>query len=200
MELSKQTKRVLGTLTGWFENKNYPPSLRELAKNLGFTSTWPVRYHINKLAGMGYVKFTKGIARGIELAQEPGKSAGMPAGIPILGRISAGLPVSALENMEGYLDLKNMFNKTNDTFALRVKGDSMSDAGIFAGDIALVRRQETAINGDLVVAMIGEEALLKKFYLSKDEIKLQPANPGYKPILTKNARILGKVIAILRRY
>ena len=192
-KLSSTTLRVFDAISEWFKSHHYPPTLRELAQALRFSSTWPVRYHINKLIEAGYIKMDKKVSRGIGLLKKS-------AGIPILGRVSAGLPAEALENNEGYLDLSNMFDKSDDLFALKVKGDSMKDEGIFEGDIAFVRKQQVASDGSVVVALIDNEALIKKFYFTLQGIRLEPANPKYQPIISKDVAILGKVIAVFRKY
>ncbi|OGS21094.1 MAG: repressor LexA [Elusimicrobia bacterium RIFOXYA2_FULL_39_19] len=192
-KISGTTKRVLDTINQWFKTRHYPPTLRELAQTLNFSSTWPVRYHINKLIELGYLKMDKKISRGLGLTQKN-------TGIPVLGRVSAGLPVDAVENIEEHIDLSAEFKKENGIFALKVKGDSMKDAGILEGDTVFVRKQPTAANGDIVVALIGDEALVKKYFITPQGIKLVAANPKYKPLVSKEAVILGKVISVLRKY
>jgi repressor LexA len=191
--MSKTTEKVLSVITDWFKQYHYPPTVRELADKCGFSSTWPVRYHLGKLAELGHIRLNKKISRGIELITQI-------TGIPIIGKVSAGKPVDATENFEGYVDLAGMFKNRDELFALKIKGDSMAGAGIFENDIVFVKKQEQATNGDIVVAMIGDEALVKKYYLRKSGINLEPANPKYETIITKETKILGKVIAVFRNY
>ncbi|OGS27595.1 MAG: repressor LexA [Elusimicrobia bacterium RIFOXYB2_FULL_48_7] len=192
--LSQSTQKVLDTLNTWFKQNHYPPTLRELAHLLDFSSTWPVRYHINKLVEQGYIKMDRKISRGIGLLRPSEAS-----GIPVIGRVSAGLPVDAVENFDGHIDLPGMFKKEDNIFALKVKGDSMKDAGILPGDTVFVRKQPNASNGDIVVAMIGDEALVKKYYLTKQGVKLEAANPKYQPVISKEVKIAGKVVGVLRK-
>lgn len=192
-KISESQGKVLDCITDWVKTHNYPPTLRELCKLTGLKSTWTVRYHLNNLQEAGYIRLKKGFSRGLVLLKNA-------FGIPVLGSISAGRPVDAIENMDGYIDLSGMFRDQKDMFALRIKGDSMKDEGIFEGDIALVKKQSSAQNGDIVAARIDNEALVKKFYLAKSGVKLVPANPKYQHIITKEAQIIGKVVGILRKY
>jgi|SRR3989339_1021282 len=191
--ISKSQSKVLNCITDWVKAHDYPPTLRELSKLTGFKSTWTIRYHLNNLQEAGYIKLKKGFSRGIILMKNV-------FGIPVLGSISAGKPVDAIENIDGQIDLSNMFKDQKDMFALKVKGDSMQDAGIFEGDIAFVKKQLTAQDGEIVVALLDSEAVVKKYYLTKSGIKLVPANQKYQPIISKNAQIIGKVVGIIRKY
>jgi len=191
-ELTKKQKRVLDFIVEQIRLNGSPPTIREIGKHFGFSALEGPRVHLRALAKKGYIRLKKGISRGIELL--------VPAfGIPILGRISAGKPSEAIENIEGYIDLSRIFKEKN-LFALKVKGDSMEGEGIKEGDLAIVRKQSLANNGDIVVALIEDEALVKKFYKDKNGIRLEAGNPKYSPILTQKAEIIGKVIKILRDY
>ena len=192
-KITETQSKVLNCVIDWVKTHEYPPTLRELSKLTGLKSTWTVRYHLNNLQSAGYLKLKKGLSRGVILLNNV-------FGIPVLGNISAGRPVDAVENIEGYVDLSNMFNDRKDMFALRIKGDSMTEAGIFEGDIAFIKKQASAQDGDIVAALIGSEALVKTFYLTKAGVKLVPANPKYQPIITKEAQIMGKVVGIVRKY
>jgi repressor LexA len=192
MQLKDRTQKVMESIRSWFEENNRPPTLRELAKESGYSSTWPLRYHLKKLAEAGYITMKKNLARGMELLKPV-------YGIPLLGRISAGRPIDAVENIEYRIDsVAEMFGVKN-TFALRVQGDSMKDAGIFNGDTVIIKQQKTASNGDIVAALLGSEATVKKFFLTPDGIKLEPANPEYEPIVSKEIKVLGRVIGVLRK-
>ena len=190
---SKTQQRVLECIINWFNDHKLPPTLRELTKELGYNSTCSTRYYLTKLKEEGYIRLRKGIARGIELIKPI-------TGIPILGRVSAGKPIDAIENIEEYIDPSSMFKNTKDLFALKIKGDSMIQDGIFEGDIVFVHKQQKVNNGEIVVALIEDEAVVKKFYLTQEGVKLVSANPKYKPIISKNVQILGKVITVLRKY
>jgi repressor LexA len=192
MELKDKTRKVLDKITGWFSDHNRPPTLRELAKETGFSSTWPLRYHLNKLVAAGYINMRKSLSRGMELTRPL-------LGIPLVGRISAGRPIDAIENIDEHIDsIAQMFG-LRDTFALRVRGDSMEGEGIFDNDTVIVRKQRTATDGDVVAALLENDATVKKFYMTPDGIKLEPANPKYEPIISKDIRVLGKVIGVLRK-
>lgn len=192
MQLKNRTLHVMESIKSWFEENDRPPTLRELSKEAGYSSTWPLRYHLKKLAEAGYINMKKNLSRGMELLKPV-------YGIPMVGRISAGRPINAAENIEYRIDsVAEMFGVKN-TFALRVQGDSMKDAGIFDGDTVIIKQQKTAANGDIVAALLGSEATVKKFFLTPDGIRLEPANPEYEPIVSKEIKILGRVIGVLRK-
>jgi repressor LexA len=192
MQLNGKTLKVMESIKSWFEENNRPPTLRELAKEAGYSSTWPLRYHLKKLSEAGYIDMKKNLSRGMELLKPV-------YGIPMVGAISAGRPITAAENIEYRIDsVAEMFGVKN-TFALRVKGDSMTGAGIFNGDTVIIKQQKTAENGDIVAALLGSEATVKKFFMTPEGIKLEPANPAYDPIVSKEIRILGRVVGVLRK-
>ncbi|MCE5301202.1 MAG: transcriptional repressor LexA [Spirochaetia bacterium] len=193
MQPHGKTREILDIIVDRFKNHGTPPTLRDLAKEAGFSSTWPVRYHLNKLAEAGYIKMKKNISRGIELMDQA-------TGVPILGNISAGRPIEAIENPEGYIDsVADYLGVKNDSFALKVKGDSMIGAGIFDGDIVFVRRQQTADDGEIVAAIIGDEVTVKRFFLTDRGIELRAENPKYGPIITKQAQLLGRIAGVVRK-
>jgi repressor LexA len=192
MQLKDKTSKVLESIKRWFEENDRPPTLRELAKETGFSSTWPLRYHLNKLVKAGYINMKKSLSRGMELTRPL-------LGIPLVGRISAGVPIDAIENIEEHIDsITEMFG-LRDMFALRVKGDSMVGEGIFDGDTVIVRKQRTATDGDIIAALLENDATVKKFYLTGDGVRLEPANPKYAPIVSKEIKVLGKVVGVLRK-
>ncbi len=191
MELKNKTKKILEIINNWLREYNYPPTLRELAKESGLKSTWTVRYHLKKLAEHGFINIKKNLSRGIELTRG--------YGIPLLGRISAGLPVEAIENIDKYINnISDLFG-TKDIFGLRVKGDSMIGAGIFDGDIVIIKKQPKAENGEIVAALIDNEATVKRFYRDKNFVKLVPENPKYAPIISQNIQIIGKIVGVIRK-
>lgn len=172
----------------------FPPTLREIAGHFGFSSTGTVRDHLKALARKGYLELTRQKARAI------GISGGM-SGIPIAGRVVAGEPRLAEQDIEGYLDLRELARPRGDLFALRVDGDSMKDAGIMAGDTVVVRRQARAEDGDIVVALVNDEATVKFLRRKGGGFSLHPANSAYRPIpLGASARILGRVVTVMRNY
>jgi repressor LexA len=193
MQISKKTEKILEALKTWAKEHSQPPTLRELAKEAGLKSTWTVRYHLAKLARAGVVKLKNSISRGIELSIKP-------RGIPLLGKVSAGRPIEAIENVDEYIyDLPELFG-VKEMFALRVKGDSMEGEGILDNDILFVKKQETAYEGDIVAALLGTETVVKKFYKDKNGVRLVSANPKYEDIISRDARIIGKIVGVVRRY
>jgi repressor LexA len=169
--------------------------VREIGEKFKFSSTGTVRDYLRALTRKGYIKLSERKSRGIELIRS------LTQGIPILGRVAAGEPNLAVEDIEGYIDLEEFQpHLASDVFALRVKGDSMIDAGIHEGDLVIVKRQGTALTGQIVVALINSDEATVKYIKQKDgKIYLQPANAKYKPIFAEFT-IIGKVIAVFRKY
>jgi repressor LexA len=192
--LSKRQKGVFEFIRRRIIRDSLPPTIREIAGYFKFSSTGTVRDYLDALARKGYIKVGRQKARSIELVR------GM-SGIPVLGRVAAGRPQQAQEDIEGYLDPAEFFNPDENLFALRVKGDSMIEAGILEGDIVIVRKQSRADDGDIVVALIADEATVKFFKKSGKDFFLVPANKRYKAfLLSENSLILGKVMRVLRKY
>jgi repressor LexA len=192
--LSLKQKEVLRFIRRKITEDNFPPTIREIAGHFHFSSTGTVRDYLGILAKKGYLKLKKQKARAIELVEDIFK-------IPLLGRVNAGSPQIAEQDIEGYLEPDEFLKSTGDLFALRVKGDSMVDAGIIEGDLVVVRRQPQAQNGEIVVAIIGDEATVKFFKKINKGLFLFPANKKYKPIAySESTAILGRVIRVLRKY
>ncbi|MBP7792229.1 MAG: transcriptional repressor LexA [Candidatus Goldbacteria bacterium] len=191
MELHGRTKKILEILKIWQQEYNYPPTLREIAKESGLKSTWTVRYHLKKLADYGYVNIKKNLSRGIELTNG--------YGIPVLGKISAGKPIEAMENVEKYINNVSDLFGSKDVFGLRIQGDSMIGAGIFDGDTVIIRKQQCAENGEIIAALIENEATVKRFYKDKNYVKLVAENSKYTPIVSRDIKIIGKVIGVIRK-
>ncbi len=181
-----------------------PPSIRQIGAAMGISSTNGVRLHLQALQKKGYIRRSQRTSRGIvslnRLSNAVSPSCSTTVDIPILGRVAAGMPIMAAENREGSLTLNASMVKNQESFALRVTGDSMINAGILDGDIVVVRLQQGADNGDIVVALMGEEATVKRFYREKDKIRLQPENPTMEPIYSTDVDICGKVIALVRPH
>jgi len=191
MELHGRTKKILEILKIWQQEYNYPPTLREIAKESGLKSTWTVRYHLKKLVDYGYVNIKKNLSRGIELTNG--------YGIPVLGKISAGKPIEAMENVEKYINNVSDLFGSKDVFGLRIQGDSMIGAGIFDGDTVIIRKQQCAENGEIIAALIENEATVKRFYKDKNYVKLVAENSKYTPIVSRDIKIIGKVIGVIRK-
>jgi repressor LexA len=199
-ELTTKQRQILEYIVDLVERQGSPPTLREIANRFGFSSVASAKCHLEALEKKGYIKRRAWSARGIELVKEQVQRLfWQREGIPLVGRVAAGQPVLAEENIEEVLKLEGIFPHDDGLFALRVKGDSMIDAGIFEGDLLIVRQQPTANVGDIVVALIGDEGTVKRYGRAGDHIRLEPANEKYPPIITSEARIAGKVIGVIRR-
>lgn len=212
--LTPKQREILDFIQQQAAQKGYPPSVREICQALGLKSTSTVHGHLARLARKGYIRRDPSKPRAIEVLRRdddtlrPAEPDGIPGGlsarpresywIPLVGRVTAGQPILAVENVEGWIPLSPEWAKHGRLFALRVRGDSMRNAGILDGDWLVVRRQETAENGDIVVALIDDEATVKRFYKEANAIRLQPENEAYPPIITRRASILGKVVALFR--
>ena len=172
------------------------PTIREIGRQFEIASTNGVRYYLNLLERAGYIRRTGGISRGIGPSTETAS-----AGIPVLGRVAAGQPILAEENWSGSLELGELFGHTEHLFALHVRGDSMKDAGILQGDYVIVKKQDTARPGEIVVACVNEEATVKRYQPRGDHVELVAANENYEPIVVgadSDFRILGTVRGVVR--
>ena len=170
-----------------------PPTVREICRATGLRSTSTVHAHLKTLEHLGYISRDAGLNRSIHIeGTEPTSQ------VPVLGRVTAGMPILAVEDIEGYLPFPQKSGK--ELFALHVMGLSMRDAGILDGDYVVVERTPTADDGEIVVAMIDEEATVKRLFREPDGIRLQPENPDFEPIYSDHASLLGRVIAVLRYY
>ncbi len=197
-ELTLRQKEVLEIVSRHIEEYGYPPTLREIGAKLGVSGTLGVLKHLDALERKGYLRRQEGSTRGITLSQQ---GQGVP--LPIVGQVRAGTLHPAIEDIEGHFTIDRSQMDKGGTFFLRVKGDSMIHAHIVEGDLALVRPQPDAHNKDIVVAMVGGEATLKRFYREADRIRLQPENPNYDPIIVREGdgevSIVGKVVGIYRQ-
>ncbi len=195
--LPPRQNQVLAFIKEFVARNEYPPSLRDISAHLGVTGNTAVLSHLQALERKGYIRRDAGNSRGIVLIREKQPEI---VRIPIVGTVRAGVPTLAVEEIEGYYPLEKM-QLRGGAFFLRVKGDSMINDAIADGDLALIRPQETADNGDIVVAMINGEATLKRFHREKDHIRLQPRNPNMEPIIIpagEEVTIIGKAIKIVR--
>ena len=199
-ELTPRQKRIYDFIAGAIRDNGYAPSIPEIGKRFKIASTRGVFDHLKALENKGYIKRIG--KRAIEIVSRTGRSAFPQATeIPILGRIRAGAPILAEENIEGFLAVANEIARGKETFALKVKGDSMIEDGIFDGDYAIIRRQETADNGDIVCGLIDNEATLKRFHRQGSTVVLKPANKNYEPITVTRGefRVLGKATGVIRK-
>lgn len=179
----------------------YAPTVRDICAALDIKSTSTAHAYIAKLESKGYIRRAQGKSRTMRVEQVP-NDAQRTVKIPVLGRVAAGLPILAVENCEGYIDfpVMNRSQLYGELFGLRVEGDSMIEAGIFSGDIVIVQKEHVAQNGDIVVALVEEEATVKRFYKENGRFRLQPENKNMDPIYTDEVYILGKVQAVIRYY
>lgn len=196
-ELTQRQRQVLQFITSFTDSSGYPPSQREIAGHLKVSGTLPVMKHLGALERKGYIR-RDSVNRGITLTMPTGR----PVSLPIVGTVRAGQLSTAIEDIQGYFSVDQVAINGADCFFLKVSGDSMINAGIFGGDLVLVRPQPTAENKDTVVAMVEGEATVKWFFKEYDHIRLQPANSGMNPILIYpedgEVTIVGKVIGVYR--
>jgi len=196
--ITKRQKEVLEFVKSFIANKGYSPTLEEIRKKLRLSAVSTVHQHINALIDKGYIKKFDNLARAIEINVQS-KEIGNFIELPLLGTIAAGEPIEAIEIPETISVPRELTSKQGKHYALRVQGDSMQDAGIFDSDTVIIREQPLVDNGEIGVAIInGNEATLKRIYVEKNRVRLQPANESYKPIFTKNVEIRGKVTGVLR--
>ena len=196
--LNAQEERVFNYIKEKIQNYGYPPSVREICAALGFKSTSSAHQYIARLAEKGYISKDDLKTRAIRVV-----GAESTIALPIVGKVAAGEPILAQENVEDYFSIgESFFNQDslkNDNFILKVQGESMINAGINNGDYIIVSKQNTARNGQIVVAMIDGEATVKTFYKEKDHIRLQPENDTMAPIIVKKVEIVGKVVGLFRK-
>ena len=198
-EIKDRQNEILKFLKTYTENKGYPPSVREICEAVGLKSTSSVHGHLKKLEEKGLIKRDPTKPRALEIMDHSNKKEMI--NIPILGKVTAGLPILATENIEDSFPLPLDYIKHDkELFMLNVSGDSMINAGIFNGDLAIIERCNTALNGDIIVALIENEATLKRFFKEKDYIRLQPENDHMDPIIVDECSILGKLVGIFRTY
>lgn len=201
-DLTRRQQQVLDYVRSEVHKKGYPPSVREIGEALGLSSSSTVHSHLAALESKGYIRRDPTKPRALEIFDfrdgDIGFEVGAVSAVPVVGQVAAGMPILAAENIEQTLPLPTEFSG-DQTFILRVKGESMIDAGILPGDFVVVRQQQTATNGDIVVAMIDDEATIKTYYREADRIRLQPQNSSMEPIYSTDVTILGKAVALFRR-
>ncbi len=204
-QLTPRQRRILDVIRDAVHQHGYPPSIREIGEAVGLTSTSSVHSQLESLERKGFIRRDPTKPRAIEVHDSPLPAVPrpLPAYVPLLGQIAAGLPILAEENYEELLPLPREIVGQGEVFMLRVKGDSMIEAGIFDGDYVIVRHQDVAEDGEMVAAQVpgadGEEATVKYLSRSGGRVRLLPANPDFEPIDGDQARVIGKVVAILRR-
>lgn len=210
-KLTKRQQQILDYIRECIEIKHYPPSVREIGQAIGLSSPSTVHAHLNALEQKGYIKRDGAKSRSMVITSKDKKLAESKqineptrfddhslVSLPLVGRVAAGTPILAEQNIEEEVPLPTSLFGDKNSFLLTVQGDSMVNAGIFDGDILLVREQKSATNGDIVVAMIEDGATVKTYYKEKDCIRLQPQNDSMEPIFTRDAQILGIVTGLFR--
>lgn len=191
-------QKILDFIKSEIEEKGYPPSVREICAAVGLRSTSTVHAHLNHLEQQGLIRRDSTKPRALEVLDG---SLARGRSVPLVGRVTAGLPILAIENIEDYLVLPQSLLGKDDIFCLRVQGESMIDVGILDGDIVVLRQQSTAENGEIVVAMVDDgEATLKRIFYEDDHVRLQPENRTMAPIYADSATVLGKLVALIRQF
>jgi repressor LexA len=202
-DLTIKQKKVLHFLKSCLQVKGFPPTLREIASHFGLRGPKAPQKTLQILEKKGYIRRVPGGSRAIEMLLPPLVHKSQILSLPIVGRVRAGEPILAIENIEGYINLDPSLISSDDVFLLRVQGDSMVDAHIQNGDFALVKPQPNAENGEIVVALVDDEATIKRIFKKRDLIRLEPANPHMEPIVVRKGErrvtIVGKVVGIFRK-
>ncbi len=205
--LKENEQKILDFMKKQIKENGYPPSVREICKAVGLKSTSSVHLYLTRLAEKGYITKKDLKTRAIKIVgneEDPNENDVNLFSIPLVGNVAAGAPILAEENIEDYFKLPMNFIPraalNGNTYMLKVKGESMINVGIYDGDYIIVLKQNTATNGEIVVAMIENEATVKTFYKEKDYVRLQPENNSMEPIIVKDVQILGKVVGLFRKY
>lgn len=209
-KITKRQQQIYDYIRSYQEEKGYPPSVREMAAAVGLSSPSTVHAHLNALEERGLIKRDRTKPRAIEVFNEDGSSAKQNPGaetetrgsitLPLVGRVAAGMPILAEQNIEDNFTVPTEIATDASSFILEVHGESMINVGIYNGDYIIVREQHSATNGEIIVAMIDGEATVKTFYKEQGRVRLQPENDTMEPIYADNPTILGKVVALMRRF
>ncbi len=199
LNLTKRQQEIFDFIKRYSAKHGYPPTVRDIGKAIGLTSSSTVHAHLANLEKIGLLRRDPTKPRAMEILVDKAKKVVAPAGLPLVGRVAAGQPVLAEENIEEYVEVPTIAGGEDGEYVLRVSGDSMKNAGILEGDYVVVQSQDTARDGEIVVALIGEEATVKRFFKESDHVRLQPENEALEPIRTRDVRVLGRVVGVFRR-
>ena len=200
-KISKKQSEILEYIKSQIINKGYPPSVRDICEAVDLKSTSSVHSHLETLEKNGYIRRDPTKPRAIEIIDDNfNLSRREVVNVPIIGKVAAGQPILAVENIESYFPVPMEFMPNEQCFMLKVQGDSMINAGIFDGDTIIVEQCQTARNGDMVVALVEDSATVKTFYREADHIRLQPENDAMEPIIVPDCQILGKVFGVFRFF
>jgi repressor LexA len=204
MDLTKRQQEIFDFIKRYSAKYGYPPTVRDIGKAVGLASSSTVHAHLANLEKIGLLRRDPTKPRALELLDRAaaGVQAGVQTflqpGLPLVGQVAAGQPIVAEENIEEYIQTPSFAGGEDGEFLLRVRGDSMQDAGIIEGDLVVVHSQDHAQDGDIVVALVGEEATVKRFFQEADHVRLQPENTSMEPIRSRDVRVLGKVVGLMR--
>jgi repressor LexA len=211
MDLTKRQQEIFDFIKRYSAKYGYPPTVRDIGKAVGLASSSTVHAHLANLEKLGLLRRDPSKPRAIELLdrvrEDVGSAVGtavdgvkgvLRQGLPLVGQVAAGSPILAEENIEDYVQVPSIAGGEEGEYVLRVRGESMKDAGILEGDFVVVRPQETATDGEIVVALVGEEATVKRFFKEPDHVRLQPENTTMEPIRSKDVRVLGRVVGVFR--
>ena len=199
MDLTKRQKEIYDFIRKYAARYGYPPTVREIGKAVGLHSSSTVHAHLANLEKIGLLRRDPSKPRAIEVLVDKAKKVISRPGLPLVGQVAAGEPILAEENIEEYLEVPDVIGGESGDYILRVRGDSMIGAGILADDFVVVRPATVADDGEIVVAMIGDEATVKSFYRESDSVRLEPANEAYEPIRTNDVHLLGRVVGVFRK-
>jgi repressor LexA len=211
MDLTKRQQEIFDFIKRYSAKQGYPPTVRDIGKAVGLASSSTVHAHLANLEKLGLLRRDPSKPRAIELLDRVQKDVGsvvqdavesvkvmMRPGLPLVGQVAAGQPILAEENIEDYIQVPAAAGGDTGEYVLRVRGESMIDAGILEGDFVVVRPQDTADDGEIIVALVGEEATVKRFFRESDHVRLQPENATMEPIRSKDVRVLGRVVGLFR--
>ena len=200
LDLTKRQKEIFDYIRRYAAKTGYPPTVREIGKAVGLHSSSTVHAHLANLEKIGLLRRDPTKPRAIELLFDRAKKTIRPgSGLPLVGQVAAGAPILAEENIEEYIEVPDVVGGEDGDYVLRVRGESMIEAGIFEGDYVIVRPSETADDGEIVVALIGDEATVKRYFRESDHIRLQPENKTMEPIIARDVSILGRVVGVFRK-
>jgi repressor LexA len=198
LNLTKRQNEIFEFISGHLDRTGYPPTVREIGKALGLHSPSTVHAHLAKLEKSGVLRRDPSKPRAIEILVDRAKRVVRP-GVPLVGQVAAGAPILAEENIEDILEVPALLGAEAGDYALNVRGDSMMNAGILEGDVVIVRPATEAANGEIVVALLEDEATVKRYFREADAIRLQPENPAYEPIISRDVEVIGRVIGVFRK-
>src|SRR5437016_3581587 len=201
MDLTKRQQEIFDFIKRYSAKYGYPPTVRDIGKAVGLASSSTVHAHLSNLEKIGLLRRDPSKPRAIELldrAVESVRGIVRSDGLPLVGAVAAGQPILAEENIEDYVSVPEIAGGDDGAYLLRIRGESMKGAGILEGDFVVVRPQDTAQDGDIIVALLGEEATVKRFFRESDHVRLQPENEVMDPIRSKEVKVLGRVVGLLR--